>query len=360
MENEKELTNISSKCSKCGGNLKFDPNTQSLKCNGCGTTTPFTIEDTCLEHNIKDKPQNYDEYVKWQKEHKMIRCENCGAKVQLKTLEYSSVCPYCDTSLVAVRSTLPNMIPDGILPFMFDEEIAQKHFAYKIKKHFWVSSKFKKAKTKKVVEGMYFPAFSFSAESYSTYDGKLSETEKVRGRDGETRTVTNTFYISGTKDLNHQNITQEVSSRVNQTELNYVLPYDFSKMKKFDEKFILGYNVEHFEIGVSAAYNTAKEKMNQNIRRSILSRYSYDRVHYLNINTIFSNERYKYVLLPIYKFEYKFKNKNFKTYMNGQNGNIGGKFPLDKLKITLTVISIVFIILLIFALIVFGGIKSSL
>lgn len=357
MRKEKQLEIINSKCSSCGGNVVYDANSQCLKCNSCNNLTAFTHTKSCLEHSIDEKTEDYKNYVEWQKDTKVMSCNNCGAKVILNTLEYSTVCPYCESSLVATKEMLPSLIPDGIIPFMFNEEIAQKHFIEKVKNRFWVNSKFKKSNSKKTVHGLYFPAFSFNADSKSSYNGKLSKTETKRTSNGETISVTKTFHISGNKKINHQNITEEVSSKVNQTELAYVQPYDYTKVRKFDEKFIMGYSVEHFDVGVSGAYARAKNKMNSDIRRLILARYSYDSVVYLNINTQFSNERYKYVLLPIYKFEYKFKKQSFVSYMNGQNGKIGGSFPLSVFKITLFSIIGVLILLLFIILFIYIGVS---
>jgi len=76
------------------------------------------------------------------------------------------------------------------------------------------------------------------------------------------------------------------------------------------------------------------------IRSAIQNLHPHDGVDFLNVNTDYKNEFYSYYLVPMYKFEYDYKQKKYVTYMNGQTGKIDSKLPKSAGKITLIVLLI--------------------
>jgi len=56
------------------------------------------------------------------------------------------------------------------------------------------------------------------------------------------------------------------------------------------------------------------------------------------------NVKFAHYLLPVYKCDYKYKNKNYTTLMNGQTGKVGGGYPKSGVKITFFVLMIIAII----------------
>ena len=55
------------------------------------------------------------------------------------------------------------------------------------------------------------------------------------------------------------------------------------------------------------------------------------------LTEIYTNEKYSYYLLPVYKFEYTYKKKTRRAYLNGQTGAVGGDLPTSALKIGLAI-----------------------
>ena len=164
--------------------------------------------------------------------------------------------------------------------------------------------------------------------------------------DGHTYTTKNSFYVSGDLNKTYKNTIVESSSHLSQNELNGVLPYDYSTKKPYNNSFILGYCVEHYEKSVFDCVETYKQIVNNKIKNDILRKYIYDGVDYLNVNTKFSNEKYLYHILPVYKFEYDYKNKKYKTYMNGQTGKIDKNIPKSPIKIFFVVFFAILLLLI--------------
>ena len=129
------------KCSNCGSNMVFDPITQALKCNHCGT-----IDDFGKNKNVKelDILGSLKEAENWDKESSVYRCDNCGAVVVLNVHEVAKSCPYCGTSHIVKSEELAGLKPNAVYPFTVTQEdgaIKAKAWA---KRKFFAPRKFKK------------------------------------------------------------------------------------------------------------------------------------------------------------------------------------------------------------------------
>lgn len=58
----------------------------------------------------------------------------------------------------------------------------------------------------------------------------------------------------------------------------------------------------------------------------------------LQVDTAYSNQTYKHILLPIWMCTYAYKNKTYHFLINGQTGKIYGKKPLSSSKVVLAVL----------------------
>ena len=352
---EKNIESFKQKCLSCGGNLIFDPNRQDLICENCNSHYAIDETHNVEYHNLQKKydNKNYEEYIS---QNKIFKCPNCGANVVLNKFEISQKCPYCSTSLVIQDGNSAGMSPDAIIPFAFDEAEAKRRFLLGLKKKFWVPNGIKKHLPENEIAGIYIPAFGFDTDTKSKYSGELYEEHTYQDSDGVSHTERTYFQISGNLEQSFQNIMVESSSKITQSELNGFLPYKFLEKKPFDNSYILGYSVEQYNSTVDKCIPQYKDILNNMIKRDILRKYTYDGVRYLKVETDCFNEKYLYHLLPVYRFDYKYKSKDYITYMNGQTGKVDNNVPKSGLKIAITIILTLLILALPIVLgILFGG-----
>ena len=342
----KKIESSNEKCANCGGNLHFSPLAQDLACENCGSH--FDVEITCgiEEHDLNASQKNSAEYEKFVNENKMFKCPNCGANVVLNKLEIAQKCPYCATGLVASESQNTGLKPDAIIPFAFNEDEAGKRFQRAVKKKFFAPSKFKKQVPENEIKGIYIPSYAFSADTTSSYSGQLYNTHTETDNEGRSHTEYEYFIVSGTFDASYDDIMVECSSHINQRELGGFLPFRMADKMPYANGFIMGYSVEKYDREVNDCVATYRSIAQTMIRSDILRKYSYDGVSYLNIQTNYSNEKFQYDILPVYRFEYDYKNKKYVTYMNGQTGKIDDNFPKSALKIALAIMLPLLIVLI--------------
>ena len=337
MESKKELKAISFKCSGCGTTLHFDPSSQNLKCVSCGKIEALQKSQTRQKHDLSEAKE--EKHDRWIHEAKMMKCKTCGAEIILSRLEFSGICPYCNSSYVSSINALPDFVPDSIIPFSFDEVEAGKRFKMQLRRKFYVPTKCKRNVNPENIKGTYIPSFAFDADVKADYNGTLS-----RKNDNN---ETEYFQINGVHYSKQRDVLIENSSKITQSTLKKILPYDLSKSYDFLEGFVLGYVVEHYEDAFQVCLNKALKEMEQKVKQEILNGYSYSAVKEFNMQCGFSNQKYKYHILPIYQMNFSYRKKNYNVVMNGQNGKIGGKLPTSVWKVLFTIFGWLLVIALI-------------
>lgn len=340
-----ELRSNEYNCKNCGAILHFDPQSQGLKCDDCNSVFLLEYKKTFVKKPITTVEPTDTKRDEWVKDNKVFKCNNCGASVVANKLDISNVCPYCGTNLIIQLNSIPGLKPDAIVPFAFDEDNAAVKFVENVKRKFYVSGAFKKRLPTQKIHGTYIPSFAFDSITTSTYKGVLTKTEHH-----DKYTTTTRIPISGTLNKTYVNVLVESSTKMTQSELNGILPFDIKKSVDYQNAYILGYTVEHYADTLAVCQKTEQQIISSLIRKDILSKYYYSGVESLNIQTNYLDTSYNYMLVPVYKFEYTYKNKPFTTYMNGQTGKLDNNLPKSIPKIVMTVVVCLLIILLPFIL----------
>ncbi|MBQ8615834.1 MAG: hypothetical protein IJ415_04635 [Clostridia bacterium] len=343
---KKEIKALSNKCSGCGDDIIFNPDLNCVVCPSCKQTKSIKPNSQYSKHGVENKADLLDKNNEWASQNKTMSCPNCGAQVVLNKFQASSNCPYCNSELVASMEKFTGLKPDAIIPFKFGKEKAIEMFKEKIKNKWLVPSKFKKSISAKEVHAYYFPTFIFEADCHTRYEGRLYETYTVKDKDGNSETRRRYFNISGIKDTKHEGIEVEASTKLTQYELNLVRPYDKKQAQAYTDEYVYGFDLEYYSNSVNETYTQAQTIMKQDIKNQILRGYNYDGVDSFTMFNEFSNPKYSYVMLPMYRINYSYKNKNYSNIMNGQTGALGGDYPKSALKISMIVLLIMLAFLL--------------
>lgn len=337
---EKVIKTENGKCESCGGTYIYSPETKSLKCSSCGKTKEIENSTNFQKHDYSEDAENTEQYREWREANKIFKCSECGANVILGGLDISKVCPYCGNTLAMNENDIAGLVPDAIIPFKFSNEKASVLYKQGVKKKWFLPNKFKKAPPVDEIKGIYIPSFSFDQDSNSTYSARLGTTHT--DSDGHSHTTYRN--VSGKKNMQHKDFLIETSSFIQQIVFEQLKPFNTSERVDFKNEFILGYSVENYDQALKNCKNIADTMLKEVIKNAILSQYTYDTIASYSQNTIFSNEKYLYNLLPTYRVNYLYKQKQYTAFMNGQTGKVGGKFPRSAVKITLLVLLILIIV----------------
>ena len=353
MENNTRLGASNKKCQGCGGDLIFNPKTRKLNCEKCGSEYDFNMVKRIDKLPYTRGLDNQGLLNAWASEAKILKCDTCGANIELIGREVSKKCPYCESSYVADINAFPCLKPNAVIPFAFDEMGALDAFKQGIKKKFFAPSAFKKRLPKNQIYGVYVPSFNFDMDTRTTYRGVLERKVTVK-RGKETVVKYERFNIKGVQDMIHRNFVIESSDNLDDKQVTSLLPYDFDESYEYNENFIRGHSSRYYEDNLDKCHDLAKQKIDENIKQFILRKYDYDRVISFEASTIYSNEKYIYRLLPLYKFEFDYKKKKYIVVMNGQSGKIGKGLPVSPLKVSFVVLLVLILIVLLVILMSMG------
>jgi len=348
--NKKKLNYENKKCKSCGSNLIFSPKHNALLCKNCGNT--YTIEEgsSFLFHTFENEISISNEHNDWANETKMLKCQDCGAEIILDKFEYSSTCAYCGSNVVSKIEELPGLKPDAVIPFKFDGHDATLKFGELIKKKWFIPNSLKKKIPSSDMTGTYIACFSFNTNTFSNYSGIFSYNETYTNSKGESRTITHYVNVSGSHKSDFKNILIESNQHITDSDLNDIRPFNFNEIRKFNQDYLKGYVVEHYNEDANNCFKIAKSKMTNTIKQELLKKHKCTHISSIDLQTNFNNNSYAYYLLPIYLFIYKYKDRTYKTIMNGQNGKLGSNVPRSGVKITLFVLITILLFLSLFIL----------
>ena len=312
-------------CKNCGGNVFFSPKDKGNVCENCGSDFAVKYDKNVIKKDFAEAKK----LNKVASTNSMcnVKCSSCGASVVMHKNDIKAVCPYCDSATISEAGKQKILDIDGIIPFVFKHNVSKNFFANK---------KIFKGLKKEDIKGVYVNAFVFDLNTSIEYKGTFSYTETYRNSKGESKTKTVYKYVSGVYDRDFNNLTIEANSNLNQEEMMQILPYDYSKIVKFDADFTHGYAFEQHDAEFDNCLIKAEQIMQNQVKKELLNKYNCDRVVSLDLKINYKDRRYNYCLLPVYFVNKKHKNKTYNVLMNGQTGKLS-RLPKSVLKVLLAI-----------------------
>ena len=328
-------------CDGCGGKVEFNSQTKALQCIKCGNLYPIEYKQNTKKHPIDWIPDG-NKVDSWIDSNRAWNCDVCGAKVIFNKYAIATNCQYCHADALIPVGALPGLKPEKIIPFKITKGHAKAEFAKRIKTKKFLPNEFKHNLPKIDLGATYLSGFTFAGVVDATYQGRERHTRTVRSSDGRSSTEVYYTNFSGQIVQHYPNVLIESSDKINQTEIDEILPYDFDESFDYDDDFVKGYSVGYYNKDIKEAESQAKKVMFDDIESRIRSNHT--SIDSLTINPIYSNIEYNYILLPVYFITYDYKNKKYINLMNGQTGALGGKVPRSRAKIAILILFILLVI----------------
>ena len=343
------------KCPSCGGNMTFDPATQTLYCEYCGNRVDFEKDKEVREIAIE---QAFAAAEKWD-DTVTVRCDNCGAKVVIPANEVATKCPYCGTAQIKKTEEIAGIKPNAVYPFTVTEQGAEDKAKKWCRSKLFAPRKFKKQIAADNLKGVFQPCFTFDSDTFSTYDGRVGKrrTRTVgSGKNQRVETYIEWHNISGTFSRFFDDVTIAAAKEFDQKKLNKIMPFNINTIAVYEKKYLAGYVANHYDKDVKSAWTEAKSMMDGIIRKAIIAQYNCDVVDYLNVSTNYEAVKFKYMLIPVYLMNFAFRKKKYRVYMNGSTAKITGKTPVSPWRVLLaSVLGIAVAALLVWLFYLLGG-----
>ena len=300
-------------CKNCAGTLIFDPDTQKLVCQICGSS--FHAEE------VEDADKELLEDAGKLREANVFVCNHCGSEIELNDSESSSFCPYCGNPAIVFDRIAKTKRPDLIIPFKITREHAQETLEKQLRKSRRLSKKQKDFDIGKI-SGIYVPYWLVSGKLYDSYEIKTDI-----GSDDSTHMVYTS--ISGTMDVTSMPIYG--SDKLPDVSLRQIDIWDMNEAVPFDEEYLSGFYSDVTDITYSDIQGKAADRSDELFKAKTRTRASGTPYGFTAGAPVFEvNDTPKYMLVPIWFVTLDNKDGSRSTFMmNGQTGQSVGTFPVD-------------------------------
>jgi DNA-directed RNA polymerase subunit RPC12/RpoP len=340
-------------CASCGAKVRYDPETQGLKCEYCGAVRPVPLEAGDVAE------LDYHRYLAWVEsqedtlEQIVFECDSCGAETTAAPDVASTECPYCDTPLVHEGGSTQHIKPKSLLPFRVSEEDARSSFRKWILSLWFAPNALKKyARGDRKLNGVYVPYWTYDCNTITWYTGQRGEyywttetyTTTVNGKTvTRTRSVRKTrwYSASGVVFNSFDDILILASTSLPRSYALKLEPWDLDNLVPYGDAFLSGFRTESYHVDLDEGFGRAARVMEGPIRSSICRDIGGDRQRIHSTNTKYEDISFKHILLPVWISAYRFKEKVYRFLVNARTGEVQGERPWSWMKILLFALGVI-------------------
>lgn len=346
-------------CSECGADLEFEPGSEELICDHCGTANAVPVHqgDTDYLRELDFDAALTAETPNVEVEEKRVsKCTECGAQIVFDEEVQATECAFCGATLVTDTGAQRRIKPAAVLPFVKSEKEARAAMIAWLGKLWFAPSGLQQyARKGRAMQGIYTPFWTYDADTRSDYTGQRgtvyyeTRTKQVEV-DGKMQTETERVErvrwssANGRVARDFDDVLVLAAKTLPKKHTDALEPWDLSALKSYDAAYLAGFRAEGYTVPLEDGYVEARQRMDAIIRNDVRRDIGGDRQRISSLSTEVSDVTFKHILLPIWLAYYKFKGKTFHFVVNGQSGEVKGERPWSKGKIALAVSAAILII----------------
>ena len=324
------------KCPCCNAPLVFDGNAQKMKCDYCDNSFDVNTLRAYAESEQRDQISE----VHWESEGKQnwtedeqhqVRtylCDACAGQLITDAHTAATFCPYCGNPTILPGRLSNGLKPEGIIPFQTTKEDAKLAFLKLCKGKPLLPKLFTEEQLLEKITGIYVPFWLYDCNS--KLNGNYKATRIHTWTDSRfTYTKTDHYLLKRQADASFSGIPMDGSSKMEDIFMESIEPYDYGKMVDFDMSFLSGFFADKYDIDSKSG----EERIRQRVETSMNDRIQGSFVGYATVlpsscQISIDNSKAKYVLMPVWILNTKYKGKTYTFAMNGQTGKMTGRFPI--------------------------------
>ena len=333
MENQTSV--LEYKCPCCNASLLFGEDTQQMKCDYCDNTFDLeTLKAFAESQQPEQTPQ-----IQWEPEQKpqwsseeeaKLQVFTCGACAgQLLTDDHTAAtfCPYCGNAAILPSRLSGGWKPEGVIPFKTTKEDARKAFLNLCKGKPLLPKFFTGEQQVEKITGVYVPFWLYDCNA--DLQGSYRATRVHSWSDSRyTYTKTDHYLLNRRACAGYSGIPMDGSSKMDDTFMESIEPYDYGALVDFDTAYLSGFLADKYDVEAASGEDRIRQRvenaMNDHLQSTFLG---YATVLPGSRQTRIDHSRAKYVLLPVWLLNTRYRGKTYTFAMNGQTGRITGQLP---------------------------------
>lgn len=322
------------KCPCCDGSIEFDSSIQKMKCPYCDTE--FEMAD--LQAYDEALRGDTDDEITWASSTAEVLsdgirayvCNSCGGEVIGDDQTAATSCPYCGNPVVMMAQFSGSLKPDLVIPFQLDKKAA----IAALKRHYegkrLLPKAFKDENHLEEIQGVYVPVWLFEAEAQA--DVRYKATRVRTWSDSRYHyTQTSYFALSRSGSLEFARIPVDGSTKMDDTMMESLEPYDPKDAVDFQTAYLAGYLADKYNVDAESCIPRANERVKRSVEEAFAATtHGYISVIPQHSSVRLSHGKTRYALYPVWLINTKWNGKTYTFAMNGQTGKFAGDLPMDK------------------------------
>lgn len=336
-------------CASCGADLRYAPGATHLRCDHCGAeqeipaappAKTLAMGELDLHRALRDAlPPGAMEDLR------ATPCPSCGALVEFKGAGHAMECPFCATPVVIGTGANRQIKPQALVPFALDERAARKAMTDWLGRLWFAPNGLVDyARKGRAMTGIYVPYWTFDAATRSHYTGQRGDHYYVTRTvtvDGKQRQVqeqrTRWSAARGWVARAFDDVLVLASQALPRRYTDALAPWDLGQLTPYAESYLAGFTAEGYTIGLEEGWARAQVEMAQVIEGDVRRDIGGDEQRITTLDTEYSAETFKHILLPVWMAAYKYNDRSFRFVVNGQTGKVQGERPWSAWKIAFAV-----------------------
>jgi Zn finger protein HypA/HybF involved in hydrogenase expression len=334
------------KCRHCGGAISYSATEQQLTCPYCGGSQKLDAEEvgrTAAEFEFTLETMERAQYG-WGEERRELVCEACGAAVAVAPDVLTSSCAFCGSNRVHARDVTGGMLrPTVLVPFTVDKDRLRGLVAEWLGRGWMHPPELRSVRALQELAGVYLPFWTFDADIHADWKAEVGTARTHRYRQGgewKTRTVIDWRWRSGRVHVPIDDHLVAGTAHVSRVILGKVSPFNLNELVEYEPGYLAGWQAKAYDVQLQEAWKIGKEEMRSRAKSACYSDTGSSHVRNFRMTADFADERWRYILLPVYLASYPFEERTFQVMVNGQTGQVVGQKPVAWLRVWLAIAAI--------------------
>jgi len=208
------------------------------------------------------------------------------------------------------------------------------------------------------MQGVYVPFWFYDYDTTCTFEGEGRKVKTWTSGNTEYR-ETSYYAVYRDMDIAFRKLPVDASEDMPDEVMDLLEPFQYEQLEEFKPEFLSGFYGEKYNITSDVLEPRVKQKMDKDVKELMQDTYSgYTSVKTISSNNCINRSEVNYGLLPVWKYLYKYQEKEYPFYVNGQTGKIVGTPPISVKKVWAYAISLGLSLMAVLALL--NGIMSFL
>ena len=324
------------KCPCCDAPLIFGGASQQMKCEYCDNTFDLETVRAFADSKTPEVPTE----VQWESENKQewstseeqnmrfFLCDACGGELITDDHTAATFCPFCGNPTILPSRLAGGVKPDAVIPFKTTKEDAKAAFLKLCKGKKLLPKFFTEEQQLEKITGMYVPFWLY--DCHADFDGSYHATRMRTWSDSNYNyTKTDHYLLSRQADAAYSGIPMDGSSKMEDAFMESIEPYDYKELVDFEMAYLSGFLADKYDVeskaGEERIRQRVEESMNDLLQPSLCG---FTTVVPATKQLHIDHSKARYVILPVWMLNTKYRNKTYTFAMNGQTSKMTGSLPI--------------------------------